>query len=141
MTTNVLVTGGAGYIGSFMVRVLRENGYQPIVLDDLSRSDKSSVPDGVPFFQGRVSDKDILSSIQEHHPLAGIIHFAGYISMKESMEQPAMYFEANTFETLRLVENMRKIGVNNIIFSSTAGVYGNPERVPIPHIWKNTKTC
>ena len=131
MTTNVLVTGGAGYIGSFMVRVLRENGYQPIILDDLSRSDKTSVAGDVPFFQGRVSDRNMLSTIQEKYPLLGVIHFAGYISMKESMEQPGMYFEANTFETLKLIENMREFGVNNIIFSSTAGVYGNPERVPI----------
>ena len=131
MTTNVLVTGGAGYIGSFMVRVLRENDYHPIILDDLSRSNKSSVPGDVPFFQGRVSDKTLLSSIHEQYPLVGVIHFAGYISMKESMEQPAMYFEANTLETLRLIENMRELGINNVIFSSTAGVYGNPERVPI----------
>ena len=131
MTTNILVTGGAGYIGSFMVRVLLENGYQPIILDDLSRSDRSSVPRDVPFFQGKVSDKQLLTDIHQQFPLTGIIHFAGFISMKESMENPSLYFESNTFETLRLVENMRVLGITNIIFSSTAGVYGNPESSPV----------
>ena len=128
---SVIVTGGAGYIGSFMVKVLLEKGYMPIVIDNLSRNTKDVVPDGTPFYKVNVSDYETLRSIKEEYSLIGIIHFAGYISMKESMEMPELYFEQNVNESLKLLENMHKLGMNNIIFSSTAGVYGNPERIPI----------
>lgn len=127
----ILVTGGAGYIGSFMVKVLTERGYLPIILDNLTRNSKDSVPDNVPFYQANVSDLETLRSINDAHSPIGVIHFAGLISMKESMEKPELYFEQNTTETLKLLSNMKDLGLNNIIFSSTAGVYGNPERVPI----------
>lgn len=129
--SKILVTGGAGYIGSFMVRRLQEKGYDPIVLDNLSRSVKDSVPQNVPFYLGNVSDLDLLKTISTEHEVEGIIHFAAFISMKESMEKPELYFEQNSFETMRLLSNMHEIGIKNIIFSSTAGVYGNPQRVPI----------
>lgn len=131
MEKSILVTGGCGYIGSFMVKALQDRGYSPVVLDNLSRGNRQAISDSTPFYQGNVSNYDLLSEITEKHHIVGVIHFAGVISMKESMENPALYFDQNTHETLMLLENMHKLGINNIIFSSTAGVYGNPERVPI----------
>lgn len=143
MTTNnktILVTGGAGYIGSFMVSVLLERGYTPVVLDNLTRGNKDAVPENVPFYEGDIGDIEILKKIKDEHQIEGVIHFAGFISMKESMENPRIYFEDNTFQTLKLLQNMVDLQLNNIIFSSTAGVYGNPERVPIGEEDKKTPT-
>lgn len=128
---NILVTGGCGYIGSFMVKALIDGGYNPIVLDNLERGARESIPEDTVFYQGNVSDKELLLRIKSENSFGAVIHFAGYISMKESMEKPELYFEKNTFETQKLLYNMKSMGVNKIIFSSTAGVYGNPERIPI----------
>lgn len=143
MTTNdktILVTGGAGYIGSFMVKVLLERGYTPVVLDNLSRGNKDAVPENVSFYEGDIGDLEILKKINDEHRIDGVIHFAGFISMKESMENPRIYFEDNTFQTQKLLQNMVDLKLNNIIFSSTAGVYGNPERVPISEDDKKSPT-
>lgn len=131
MEKKILVTGAAGYIGGFMVRVLLEKGYQVVAIDDLSRGHKNVVPENISFYEGNVGDKELIRKIASEHSISGVIHFAGFISMKESMENPAIYFEDNTFQTLRLLEALKENNINNIIFSSTAGVYGNPERVPI----------
>ncbi len=127
----ILVTGGAGYIGSFMVRVLLEKGYKPVVVDNLSRGNREAIEQGVAFYEGSVGDRELINKIMEENPFSGVIHFAAFISMKESMENPKIYFEDNTFQTLQFLEILKDVGVKNIIFSSTAGVYGNPERVPI----------
>lgn len=127
----ILVTGGAGYIGSFMVRALLEKGYEPIVLDSLERGNEHVVPENVPFYRGKVGDGELLSKISSENKFEAVIHFAAYISMKESMENPGLYFEQNTHQTQMFLDSLHEIGVKNIIFSSTAGVYGNPERVPI----------
>lgn len=128
----ILVTGGAGYIGSFMVRNLLEKGYRVVVLDSLERGKKDVVPQNAKFYQGNTKDKEILGQIFTSQHIDGVIHFAGFISMGESMENPFIYFEDNTFDTLVLLEEMHKHNVNNVIFSSTAGVYGNPAQLPIP---------
>lgn len=127
----ILVTGGAGYIGSFMVQALLEKGYKVVVLDNLTRGRREIVPIDVPFYQGDISDEKLVERIYQENPFVGVIHFAGFISMKESMEQPSLYFEQNTFQTLKFLDILNKLSVKNIIFSSTAGVYGNPERTPI----------
>lgn len=127
----ILVTGGCGYIGSFMVDALFKKGYYPVVLDNLERGHRQQIDEDVPFYQGDVSDFSILERIKNEHQISGVIHFAGYISMKESMEKPELYFEKNTHESKILLDNLTKLGIKKIIFSSTAGVYGNPERVPI----------
>ncbi len=127
----VLVTGGAGYIGSFTVSTLLQKGYGVVVLDSLDRSSGESLAQEVPFYKGKVGDWDLLQKISYENPFDAVIHFAGYISMKESMENPALYFDQNTFETLKLLENLNKLNKKHIIFSSTAGVYGNPEKLPI----------
>lgn len=131
MEKKILVTGGCGYIGSFMVKALSDAGYVPVVLDNLERGHREVIFENVPFYQGNVSDFALLEKISKEHEIFGVIHFAGYISMKESMEKPSLYFEKNTHETKMLLDNLQKLSINKIIFSSTAGVYGNPERVPI----------
>jgi UDP-glucose 4-epimerase len=127
----ILVTGGAGYIGGFMVRLLVEKGYQVVVIDNLSRNDKPVFPEGVEFHEGNISDKEVLDEIFKNGKIEGVIHFAGLISMGESMINPYIYFENNTFQTLKLLEICKDKNVKNIIFSSTAGVYGNPDTLPI----------
>lgn len=131
MAKAILVTGGAGYIGSFMVGALIEKGYMPVIIDNLSGGAKRPLEDNAAFYEGSIADRDLVIKIMQEHPIDGVIHFAGHISMKESMENPSLYFEGNTFDTLKFLNNLREINVNNIIFSSTAGVYGNPQRVPI----------
>lgn len=127
----ILVTGGAGYIGSFMVRGLLEKGYEVVVLDSLERGNPYVIPENVSFYKGKVGDRELLEKIAQENPFEAVIHFAGYISMKESMENPSLYFEQNTYQTLQFLENLKNLDKKYIIFSSTAGVYGNPERVPI----------
>lgn len=128
----ILVTGGAGYIGSFMTRKLLEKGYEVVVLDTLERGQKSVVPQEAIFVQGSVGNKEVLEQLFTEHTLDGVIHFAAYISMKESMHNPYIYFDDNTHNALILLDVMQKHNIKNIIFSSTAGVYGNPTQIPIP---------
>jgi UDP-glucose 4-epimerase len=129
---NILVTGGAGYIGGFMARRLSENGYKVTVIDNLSRNERPEFGQDVDFVEGNIGDRLTLKSLFEGRKIDGVIHFAGYISMGESMENPYIYFENNTYDTLNLLESMRISNIKNIIFSSTAGVYGNPTQIPIP---------
>lgn len=128
----ILVTGGAGYIGSFMTRKLLEKGYEVVVLDSLERGNKEIIAQNVELISGNIGDRSVLSKVFSENKIDGIIHFAGFISMGESMQNPYIYFEDNTYNTLVLLEEMHKHNVNNIIFSSTAGVYGNPSQLPIP---------
>lgn len=127
----ILVTGGAGYIGSFMVRRLLEDGNQVFVIDNLSRGQKDVIDSRARFIEGNISDKELLRKVFQNQ-IDAVIHFAGYISMGESMEKPGLYFENNTTNALKLLEVMSDSNVSKIIFSSTAGVYGNPESIPIP---------
>lgn len=127
----ILVTGAAGYIGGFMVRNLHEKGHRVIAIDNLSRNDKPQMPEEVELIEGRIGDREFVKKVLSNYEIDGVIHFAGYISMGESMENPYIYFENNTFDTLILLEELKNHNIRNIIFSSTAGVYGNPESVPI----------
>jgi UDP-glucose 4-epimerase len=128
----ILVTGGAGYIGSFMVKRLLEDGYEVVVIDSLERGVESAIPQNVKLYRGDIKDEGFLSSVFDENDFNGIFHFAGLISMAESMENPGIYFENNFYSTLRLLDTAVKHGVKNFIFSSTAGVYGNPNKIPIP---------
>lgn len=127
----ILVTGGAGYIGGFMVRKLVEKGHTVIAIDNLSRNDKPELPENVNFVQGSIGDHETLTNLFRSSHIDGVIHFAAYISMAESMKDPYIYFEDNVYSTLVLLEEMKNHNINNIIFSSTAGVYGNPTQLPI----------
>ncbi len=128
----ILITGGAGYIGSFMVKRLLERGDEITVIDSLERGHQEVVDEKAKLYIGNLLDKDFVSKVFSENKFDGVIHFAGFISMGESMENPYLYFQNNVFSSLNLIEEMTKANVNNLIFSSTAGVYGDPAKLPIP---------
>lgn len=127
----VLVTGGAGYIGSFMVKRLLDADYRVVIVDSLERGRKESIDSKATFFQGDLRSKEFIADIFKNNKIDAVIHFAGYISMGESMENPGIYFDDNILSTINLLDVMRVNNVAQIVFSSTAGVYGNPHEVPI----------
>jgi len=133
MTKNsvILFAGGAGYVGSHVLRSFLEHDYACVVLDDLSKGHRESLPQGVPFFQGRVSDSALLKKIFGSHSIAGILNFAGFIEVGESVANPGKYFQNNLAEPMALLESARAHQVPWIVFSSSAAVYGSPTRVPI----------
>ncbi|HSA84445.1 MAG TPA: UDP-glucose 4-epimerase GalE, partial [Patescibacteria group bacterium] len=129
---HVLVTGGAGYIGSFMVKRLLADNHQVTVVDSLERGHEEAIDGRSTFRKGNLGDDAFLQELFQHNSFDAIIHFAAYISIGESMKDPFMYFENNTYNALKLLEIANKYNVKKIIFSSTAGVYGNPVNTPIP---------
>jgi UDP-glucose 4-epimerase len=126
----VLVTGGAGYIGSFIARALRESGRPHVVLDDLSAGHERSLG-GSPFVRGSLADAPALRGLLRAHDVEWIIHMAAHSLVGESMTDPAKYWRNNLGGSLALLEAARECGVRGFVLSSTAAVYGEPERVPI----------
>ncbi len=126
----ILVTGGAGYIGSHVNKALNQAGYETIVLDNLSKGFKDFVKWGE-FVEGSLEDSDILDYIFETYQIDAVMDFAAFISVGESVEFPEMYMKNNYENTLNLIHHMKKHNVRKLIFSSTAAVYGLPEEVPI----------
>jgi UDP-glucose 4-epimerase len=127
----VLVTGGAGYIGSHAVLALKDAGWPVAVIDDLSNGSRQVVPDDVPFYEGNVADRSLVERIFEEERIEAIMHFAGSIVVPESVEQPLKYYANNTLASHALISAAVAAGVKHILFSSTAATYGAPERVPI----------
>ena len=128
----VLVTGGAGYIGSHTVLALAEAGEDVVVIDDLSTGFSAYLPEGVPLFIGDAGDENLLDGVITQHNIESIIHFAGSVVVPDSMRDPLGYYR-NNFMTARSLLNVAvKRGINRFIFSSTAAVYGNPDQVPVP---------
>ena len=127
----VLVTGGAGYIGSLAVLDLLDSGWPVVVIDNLSTGFEWAVPEGVPFARGDIADQDLVGRLIADHGIGAIIHFAGSIIVPESVENPLKYYENNTAKTRSLLESAVRGGVRHFLFSSTAATYGIPERVPI----------
>jgi len=127
----VLVTGGAGYIGSHAVLALKDAGWRVAVIDDLSNGDRSVVPDGVKFFHGSIAERVLVDSIIDDLGIGAIMHFAGSIVVPESVERPLDYYANNTVASHALMEAAVDGGIRHILFSSTAAVYGAPEVVPI----------
>ncbi len=127
----ILVTGGAGYIGSFMVKRLLERGDEVVIADSLERGREEVVETRAQFKKGNLLDKNFVAEVFKDIKYDAVIHFAGFILMGESMENPGLYFTNNVFPSINILEEMVKSGSNNFIFSSSAGVYGNPESVPI----------
>jgi UDP-glucose 4-epimerase len=127
----VLITGGAGYIGSHAVLAFREAGYQVVVLDDLSTGRREAVPGDVAFVEGDAGDLQLAGKIIADHQITSVIHFAGSIVVPESVEKPLAYYLNNTVASRNLIQACVEGGVDRFIFSSTAAVYGTPERVPI----------
>ncbi len=126
----VLVTGGAGYIGSHTAKLLATSGHVPIVFDDLSQGHDWAVKWG-PIERGSLSDQERLREVLARHPVDAVIHFAANALVGESMSNPTKYFRNNTVGTLNLLDAMHAAGVDRIVFSSTCATYGNPVRVPI----------
>ncbi len=127
----VLVTGGAGYIGSHAVLALRDAGWPVAVIDDLSNGNRRLVPDGVPFYEGSIADRELVGRIFAEQGIQAIMHFAGSIVVPESVEKPLAYYGNNTVATHSLISSAVDAGVRHILFSSTAAVYGAPEHVPV----------
>ncbi len=127
----VLVTGGAGYIGSHAVLALRDAGRPVVVLDDLSTGRRAAVPDGVPFVAGDAGDPALVGRLLRDHAVGAVMHFAGSIVVPDSVERPLDYYRNNTLTSHALIVACVQAGVERFIFSSTAAVYGMPDRLPI----------
>ncbi len=128
----VLVTGGAGYIGSVTVESLRAKGEHVVVLDNLGRGHRSAVNRDVPFYHGRVGDRALIERIASEHKIEACVHFAALAYVGESVAEPAKYFENNVEQGVALMGGLVKAGVKRVVFSSTCATYGEPEQVPIP---------
>jgi UDP-glucose 4-epimerase len=126
----ILVTGGAGYIGSHTVKELLARGHQLIVFDNLSSGHQENV-NGAQFVQGDLTDEAALEKLFLDHNILSVVHFAGAIRVDESVKEPEKYFHSNVVGSLNLVNFMLRHGVKKIVYSSSAAVYGNPEKVPI----------
>jgi UDP-glucose 4-epimerase len=127
----ILVTGGAGYIGSVTVELLREHEEKIVVLDDLNRGHRAAVDGDVPFYHGRVGDRALVERITREHEIDSCIHFAALAYVGESVEKPAHYFENNVEQGVALMDALLQAGVRRIVFSSTCATYGEPEEIPI----------
>ncbi|HEX8214693.1 MAG TPA: UDP-glucose 4-epimerase GalE [Allosphingosinicella sp.] len=128
----VLVTGGAGYIGSHAVLALLDSGWPVVVIDNLVTGFEWAVPRQAVFARGDIADQALVARLIDEHAIEAIIHFAGSIVVPESVENPLKYYENNTVKSRSLIESAIKGGVKHFIFSSTAATYGIPEQVPIP---------
>jgi len=127
----VLVTGGAGYIGSHMVHALADAGENVVVIDNLSTGNSSYLPEGVPLFIGDAADENLVEGVVAQHGVDSVIHFAGSVVVPESVRDPLAYYRNNTMTTRSLLDALVKCGVSRFIFSSTAAVYGDPDQVPV----------
>ncbi|WP_028481005.1 UDP-glucose 4-epimerase GalE [Pseudovibrio exalbescens] len=127
----ILVTGGAGYIGSHMTWLLKDAGEDVIVLDNLSTGFEWALPGDVRLVKGDVGDRAVLDELMKAHDIEGVIHFAGSIIVPESVSDPLKYYKNNTANSRELIEACVRHGVDKFIFSSTAAVYGDPETVPV----------
>src|SRR6476660_950948 len=128
----VLVTGGAGYIGSHMVRALVDAGESVVVIDNLSTGFSNLLPESVPLSIGDAADENLVEGAINSHPIDSIVHFAGSVVVPDSMRDPLAYYRNNTMTTRSLLNVAVKCNIKRFIFSSTAAVYGNPDQVPVP---------
>lgn len=121
----VLVVGGAGYIGSYVNKLLNKSGYPTVVLDNLSKGDRDLVTSGT-FLLGDMGDTHILDELFANYPIDAVMHFAAFTDVGESVQNPAIYYQNNVVNTLTLLNSMLKHGVNRLIFSSSAAIFGIP---------------
>jgi UDP-glucose 4-epimerase len=127
----ILVTGGAGYIGSVTVEAFLERGEQVVVLDNLSRGHAAAVPLNVPFYEGDIGDRDLVQRIANDHNIEACVHFAALAYVGESVSDPALYYDNNVARGIALLNSLRAVGVKRLVFSSTCATYGEPTRIPI----------
>ncbi|MEO7465645.1 MAG: NAD-dependent epimerase/dehydratase family protein, partial [Sphingobium limneticum] len=123
----VLVTGGAGYIGSHAVLALKDAGYGVVVIDNLVTGFDWAVPEGVPLVRGDIADQPLVEATLRDHDIKAIMHFAGSVVVPESVENPLKYYHNNSAKTRDLIESAVRVGVPHFIFSSTAATYGTPD--------------
>jgi UDP-glucose 4-epimerase len=136
----VMVTGGAGFIGSATAAALRDAGHEVTVVDDLSRGSRDVVPEGIRFVHADVTDPLSIGSVVADGRFEACLHFAALIEVGDSMQRPAAYFATNTSGTAKLLEVLMQHGVERFVFSSTAATYGEPVSVPIDEHHPNTPT-
>jgi UDP-glucose 4-epimerase len=127
----ILVTGGAGYIGSVTAELLRARGERVVVLDDLFRGHRAAVPPDEPFYEGNIGDRELVARIAREHDLEACIHFAALAYVGESVLDPARYFTNNVEQGIALLDALRKADVRRVVFSSTCATYGEPQEIPI----------
>jgi UDP-glucose 4-epimerase len=127
----VLVTGGAGYIGSVTVERFRDMGKAVVVIDDLRRGHRGAVDADVPFYRGQVGDRALLARIISEHKIEACVHFAALAYVGESVSEPAKYFENNVAQGIALLDVLVSAGVRRMVFSSTCATYGEPKQIPI----------
>jgi UDP-arabinose 4-epimerase len=130
MSTTILVTGGAGYIGSHAAKALARSGYEPVTYDNLGRGHRAAVRWG-PLVVGDLADRPLLVETMRRHKVAAVMHFAAFAYVGESVSEPERYFRNNVASSLSLLEAMGEAGVHDIVFSSTCATYGLPETMPI----------
>ena len=130
MSTSILVTGGAGYIGSHACKTLARAGYTPVVFDNLVYGHRDAVRWG-PLVEGDLADRALLAETMRRFDIAAVMHFAAFAYVGESMTKPGIYFRNNVVNSLGLLDTMGEAGVRHIVFSSTCATYGIPEEVPI----------
>jgi len=128
---SILVTGGAGYIGSVTVEALRRRGQKVVVIDNLVYGHRNAVDASVPFYEGDIGDKEIVSRIIAEHSVTACMHFSAYAYVGESVQQPQKYFQNNVRQTLDLLDVLLEHNVKQIVFSSTCATYGEPQYTPI----------
>ena len=131
MTLPVLITGGAGYIGSHAVLAFRDAGWPVVVIDNLVSGFRSAVPDDVPFVEGNIDDAALVAATIATHGVRAIVHFAGSVVVPESVVDPLKYYLNNTVRTRALLEAAVTAGIPHFLFSSTAATYGIPEVIPV----------
>jgi UDP-glucose 4-epimerase len=127
----ILITGGAGYIGSVTTELLRARGEQVVVLDNLSRGYRDAVAPEIPFYEGNVGDRDLVARIAREHDIDACVHFAAFAYVGESVNEPALYYENNVSQGINLLSALVKAGVRRFVFSSTCATYGEPQQIPI----------
>lgn len=127
---NVLIVGGAGYIGSHFAKSMARAGHEAVVLDNLCSGHRNALRYG-PFFKGDAGDASLLGAIFNTYPIDAVAHFASHIRVDESLREPSRYYANNVIDTLRLLDSMRSFGVRRFLFSSSAAVYGIPREIPV----------
>ncbi len=127
----ILVTGGAGYIGSFMVKRLLERGDDVVVIDSLEKGRRQAIDNRAKFYEGNLLDREFVAQVFAENKFDAVIHFAAYALAGESMREPFKYFQNNILGGLNLLEFMKDNGINNIVFSSTCAIYGTPDVLPV----------
>ena len=128
---SILVTGGAGYIGSVVVENLRKQGEKVVVLDNLTYGHQQAINEDVKFYEGNIGDENLVSEILKNHEIEACMHFSAFAYVGESVENPKIYYKNNVEQTLRLLDILIENNIKKFVFSSTCATYGEPQKVPI----------